>query len=133
MKDAEYEEKEGYTRLVNDITIKRTNQCEFRKDGIDYYLSYTPIRTVNGYLVVIYEAKKIYEMVNGVKKYTGYILVGILFCFVIFSIIMVAMNSFLFNFSCGFRGIMLPETNNQPIFLKLSYTQYSWILANKVF
>ena len=95
LKDAEYEEKEGYTRLVNDITIKRTNQCEFRKDGIDYYLSYTPIRTVNGYLVVIYEAKKIYEMVNGVKKYTGYILVGILFCFVIFSIIMVAMNSFL--------------------------------------
>lgn len=95
MKDAEYEEKEGYTRLVNDITIKRTNQCDFRKDDIDYYISYTPIRTVNGYLVVVYEAKKTYEMVNGIKKYTGYIMVLILISFVIFSSIMVVINSLL--------------------------------------
>lgn len=93
LQKAEYEGKEGYTRLINDITTKRTNQGEFRKDGVDYYISYTPVRKVNGYLAVIYEASKVYEAANGIKQYMHYVEISILCCFVLFSIVMIVMNN----------------------------------------
>lgn len=93
LEDAEYEGKGGYTRLVNDITTKRTNQSEFRKDGVDYYVAYAPIRTVNGYLVILYESDQIYGIANGVKQHTSHMMVGMLISFVVFSIIMFIMNT----------------------------------------
>lgn len=91
-KDGEYTVKNGYTRLSNDIITKRTNQCEVQKNGMQYYVSYSPIRAIDGYIVVISKAEEVYEVVNTVKKHMKHIMIGILVCFVVYIAVLVMMN-----------------------------------------
>ena len=92
LKEAKYPGKEGYTRLLNEIAIKKTNQREYEKDGKKYYISYTPIRVINGYLVAIYEYDCIFDIVNGVKKNTGFMVLGIAVAFMVFFVVLLAIN-----------------------------------------
>lgn len=68
LKDAKYPGKEGYTRILNDIAVKKTNQQEFDKNGKKYYITYTPVKTINGYLVAIYEYDYIYGVINKIES-----------------------------------------------------------------
>lgn len=92
LEDATYEGKEGYTRLLNEIAIKKTNQCNFRKDGKDYCILYTPIHIIDSYMVVMYETDYTDEMEDNVKQYTRYMMMGIFISFAFFAMAMIVSN-----------------------------------------
>lgn len=92
LKDAKYQGKEGYTRLLNEIKIKKTNECDVEKNGNQYCVVYTPVRVVNGYVVMIYESHDAYEQINNIKRYTKYMMLGIFISFVFFVTVMVVVN-----------------------------------------
>lgn len=95
LRDAEYQEKEGYTRLLNDIAVKKTSQCDFRKNGNSYHILYTPIRTIDSYMTVIYESDYVYRMQNSMKQYIRYLMIGIFISFIVFIVFMLLSNHLL--------------------------------------
>lgn len=92
LEDAKYTGKEGYTRILNEIAIKKTNQQKFEKDGQEYYITYTPVKKIDGYFVSIYEYDYIYGVVNKIDRNSNYMVAIIAGLFLMFFITLFVIN-----------------------------------------
>lgn len=90
--DAKYKGREGYTRLLNEIAVKKTSQQQFEKDGEEYYITYAPIKTIDGYFAAIYEYDYVFGVVDKIERDSGYMVAVIVLVFVIFFITLFLLN-----------------------------------------
>ena len=84
LENVKYPRKEGYTRILNEIAVKKTNQQEYEKDGKRYYIAYTPIKSIEGYMAAIYEYDYVFGVVDKVDKNSGYMMAVIVMVFLMF-------------------------------------------------
>lgn len=86
LEDAKYPGREGYTKIRNEIAVKKTNQQEFEKDGKRYYITYTPVKSIDGYFTAIYEYDYVYGVALKIDQDSNYMVAVIVMVFLMFFI-----------------------------------------------